>query len=388
MARVPYLDTDDLAPEDRELLARPISLFRVLSHSPGGARAFQGMGGWIRFKCELDPRLRELAILQVGYLAKSPYEWSHHVKIGYDFGVTDADIEALIADTEGRPNDLSELDRLVLRGAREMTADGEMSQATFEALQPALGDKGMVDLCIVIAFYNCVVRFLGSMQMDVEPDYQPYLSRQVSAALSIRVAAPRATPGWRRRSRSAEVRHRSATGAHLPGLTQTQQAAHDENAGRDRGGDAGERDHVQESVAGIGDDVMEAVSQIGRAAGRVRLGQARHRAQSHRHCRGVDQYSLHDSPPATARALSNSRASSPPVEIRKSQTKSTPMPLFRLVKTNGRSPRCWRASRSITSRSAPTSGARSILLMISRSERVMPGPPLRGIFSPAETSIT
>ena len=37
---------------------------------------------------------------------------------------------------------------------------------------------------------------------------------------------------------------------------------------------------------------------------------------------------------------------------------------------------------------APTSGARSILLMTSRSDRVMPGPPLRGIFSPAETSIT
>ena len=37
---------------------------------------------------------------------------------------------------------------------------------------------------------------------------------------------------------------------------------------------------------------------------------------------------------------------------------------------------------------APTSGARSILLITSKSERVMPGPPLRGILSPAETSIT
>src|SRR5882757_7120859 len=36
----------------------------------------------------------------------------------------------------------------------------------------------------------------------------------------------------------------------------------------------------------------------------------------------------------------------------------------------------------------PTSGARSILLMTRRSERVIPGPPLRGILSPAATSIT
>jgi hypothetical protein len=47
-----------------------------------------------------------------------------------------------------------------------------------------------------------------------------------------------------------------------------------------------------------------------------------------------------------------------------------------------------RVSASITSRSAPTCGARSVLLMTNRSLLVMPGPPLRGIFSPAATSIT
>jgi uncharacterized protein len=67
---------------------------------------------------------------------------------------------------------------------------------------------------------------------------------------------------------------------------------------------------------------------------------------------------------------------------------SSPWPVFRLLNTNGRSPRIFRASRSITSSEAPTRGARSILLMTSRSLFVMPGPPLRGILSPAATSIT
>ena len=52
------------------------------------------------------------------------------------------------------------------------------------------------------------------------------------------------------------------------------------------------------------------------------------------------------------------------------------------------SPRIFRESRSITPRSAPTSGARSVLLMTSRSDCVMPGPPFRGILSPPETSMT
>src|SRR5262249_57866863 len=69
-------------------------------------------------------------------------------------------------------------------------------------------------------------------------------------------------------------------------------------------------------------------------------------------------------------------------------TSGNPCPVFRLVNTNGRSPRILRASRSMTSSEAPTIGAKSILLITSRSDLVIPGPPLRGILSPAATSMT
>jgi alkylhydroperoxidase family enzyme len=177
MARVPYLEPSDLAPEDQDLLNRPISLFKALVNSPKAARAFSGLGGYIRYGSKLDPRLRELAILQVGWLARSPYEWSHHVKLGYDFGVSDGDIHALIADTAGKPTDLDSLSRTVLRAAREMTVDGAMAEATFAELQNALGNEKVVDLTLTIGFYNAVVRVLGTLQIDVEPDYMPYLRK-------------------------------------------------------------------------------------------------------------------------------------------------------------------------------------------------------------------
>ncbi|MFC7540094.1 hypothetical protein ACFQU2_12365 [Siccirubricoccus deserti] len=72
MARVPYLSQADLKPEDQPLLARDISLHKALVNNPGAARAFSGLGGYIRHKSVLNPRLRELAILQVGWLARSP----------------------------------------------------------------------------------------------------------------------------------------------------------------------------------------------------------------------------------------------------------------------------------------------------------------------------
>ena len=177
MARVPYLEPSDLAPEDQDLLKRPIWLFKALVNSPKAARAFSGLGGYIRYGSKLDPRLRELAILQVGWLARSPYEWSHHVKLGHDFGVSDDDVQALIDDTAGKPTTLDALSRLVLKAAREMTNDGAMTAPTFGALQTELGNELVVDLTLTIAFYNAVVRVLGTLQIDVEPEYQPYMDQ-------------------------------------------------------------------------------------------------------------------------------------------------------------------------------------------------------------------
>jgi alkylhydroperoxidase family enzyme len=175
MARVPYLDVDDLSPENQDLLNRPIALARALVNSPNAARAFSAVGQFIRYGSTLDARLRELAILQVGWLARSPYEWSHHVKIGHDFRVSDDDIRAMIDDTEGKPTELDALTKTVLLGAREMTTAGGMTESTFATLQSILGNEQVVDLTLTIGFYNAVVRVLATLQIDVEDEYAPYL---------------------------------------------------------------------------------------------------------------------------------------------------------------------------------------------------------------------
>ena len=175
MARFPYLDPDDLPPEHRRLLDRPINLMRELAHSPEGARAFGVMGGFIRRGSKLDPRLREMAILQVGYLARAPYEWSHHVEIGREFGVSDTDIAAIGPETAGESTSLEPLARAVLQAAREMTDGVQMSDATWEELHAALDRESLTDLVLTIAYYNAVVRILATLQIDVEPGYLHYL---------------------------------------------------------------------------------------------------------------------------------------------------------------------------------------------------------------------
>jgi len=177
MARLPYLEPDQVAPEYRDMLKRNTNLHKLLVNSPDMARAFSGLGGYIRFKSKLDTRLRELAILQVGWMEKSEYEFTHHVKIGKEFGVTDEDIKGLMAETEGKPSNLEPLTKAVLRGAREMVKDLAMSDATFAEIKKDLSNEHMTDLVLTIAFYCAVVRVLATMQIDNEPQYKEVLKQ-------------------------------------------------------------------------------------------------------------------------------------------------------------------------------------------------------------------
>jgi len=178
VARLPSLGRDQLAPEDRDILKRDINLYRVLSNDPKTARAFLALAMHIRHGGALDSRLREMLILQVGLLTGSTYEYSHHAKIGADAGVTSADIERLVAETRGSTTDLEPVMRVALKAAREMTVDGEISNETFEALRPFFSPAELVELVVVIGFYNGVVRVLSSLQVDVEEEYAPYLGQE------------------------------------------------------------------------------------------------------------------------------------------------------------------------------------------------------------------
>ena len=56
-----------------------------------------------------------------------------------------------------------------------MTDEGKIAGTTFAKLEMHLNEELLVDLTIVIAFYNAVVRLLSSLEIDVEDSYVPYL---------------------------------------------------------------------------------------------------------------------------------------------------------------------------------------------------------------------
>jgi alkylhydroperoxidase family enzyme len=182
MARVPYVDNKDLPEQYRNQLSSDANVTRALSNSPQLAFLSGSMARYIRHESKVDPRLRELAIIQVGYSARSVYEYTHHIKIGLSFGVTEDDLRAIADETAGRSTKLEPLAKSVLRAAREMTDGIAVADKTFAELRAAFDNARLVDLLYTIANYNGVVRILAALQVDLEDEYKIYLEKFPFAA--------------------------------------------------------------------------------------------------------------------------------------------------------------------------------------------------------------
>src|SRR6476620_8725223 len=124
MPRIPYYDTDSATGKHAEFLDKlkpHLNIYRMLANSEAGLKGFVRMGNALLFRCELDPTLRELAILRVGRLSRAAYEVFQHERIAREAGVEEAKIAALRDATIDSPA-FNDNDRAVLlhrrRGAQ------------------------------------------------------------------------------------------------------------------------------------------------------------------------------------------------------------------------------------------------------------------------------
>jgi alkylhydroperoxidase family enzyme len=140
---------------------------------------------YLRNESTLNARLRELAILQVGYSTRSAYEWAHHVDVALSAGVSEDDIRAIGAETDGKSSHLEPLASTVLAATRALTDTLVLPQHLFEALAAALSNEQLVDLFVAIGEYNGLVRVMSAIEIDLEPEYAGYLDRfPLPAAMS------------------------------------------------------------------------------------------------------------------------------------------------------------------------------------------------------------
>lgn len=154
-----------MLPEERLNPEAAGNLLATLARHPKLTRAFLRFNVHLLFGSTLPPRLRELAVLRVAHVLGSEYEWRHHVSMGRDVGLTDADIDGAVS---GQAAD--ELDQAVLRAVDELQDKANMSDATWDALSGHLDEHQRMDLVFTIGCYGALAMAINTF--GVEPDQE------------------------------------------------------------------------------------------------------------------------------------------------------------------------------------------------------------------------
>ena len=104
MARVPYVNREDMDAEGQEIYDRirndrnspTVGLqFRAMLHSPKAASHLTSMGAQLRFQSALPENLKEFAIILAAREWASDIEWTAHAALAAKAGVSAASIEAV-----------------------------------------------------------------------------------------------------------------------------------------------------------------------------------------------------------------------------------------------------------------------------------------------------
>src|SRR4030042_6978965 len=117
--------------EDRKV--QVLNVFKAVCNCPKIGRNFVRLGNSIPSPECLDPKLRELAILRVGNLLRSEYEFTKHVAIGTEAGVTTDQIDELSNWDSSKK--FTDIERAVLQYTDEVTLNVRVSDSTFDNLK-------------------------------------------------------------------------------------------------------------------------------------------------------------------------------------------------------------------------------------------------------------
>ena len=135
----------------------------TFAHHPALAKAFLRFNVHLLMSSTLPTRIRELAILRVAHRRDCAYEWSHHVKMGKDEGITDDQIAAV-----KRGEAADQFDRVVLTAVDELEEKSQLSDQTWAALGERLNDQQRMDFIFTVGCYALLAMAFNTFGVELE----------------------------------------------------------------------------------------------------------------------------------------------------------------------------------------------------------------------------
>jgi 4-carboxymuconolactone decarboxylase len=170
MPRIPYPNPASLSESARLAISgNPVNVTRMLAAASEPVfKGFSAFGSALINGSPLPAKLREIAILRVGYLSHSKYEVFQHEALARHVGLTDEQIEAVRAGGSAAKM-LEEAEAAVLAYVDDLVKNVRPSDETLNAVRKHLSDTELVDLTLVIGSYMMVCRFLEMTGIEIDP---------------------------------------------------------------------------------------------------------------------------------------------------------------------------------------------------------------------------
>jgi 4-carboxymuconolactone decarboxylase len=127
--------------------------FNAMLYAPPAGHALQELGAAIRFRTELAPRIREMAILVVAQAWDSAYERASHEPIGREAGLTEEEIGALRDGTD--PGFADKPEQVAHSVVRALTgpAPADLDDEEYDTAAAVLGERALVELSTLAGYY-------------------------------------------------------------------------------------------------------------------------------------------------------------------------------------------------------------------------------------------
>lgn len=145
-----------------------LSIFQVLLNHPTLARALNDLLATMLWHGALDPRLRELVIMRIGWLTACDYEWTQHWRVACGLGVP---AEDLLGVRDWSAHDgFGSTERAVLAATDEVVRDGAVSAHTWAACERELGADSavLIELVTAIGAWRMIASILHSLDVPLE----------------------------------------------------------------------------------------------------------------------------------------------------------------------------------------------------------------------------
>ncbi|MGD0054639.1 MAG: carboxymuconolactone decarboxylase family protein [Acidimicrobiales bacterium] len=176
--RIPLPDVNSMTTEQQRitesLVHGPrkgvVGPFIPLMQSPRLLNLMEPLGAELRFHGLLDKRVRELVICAVARHTSNQFEWTPHIPLAVEAGVSRSTISAVLEGVtpEGIPED----EYIALEFAQRLMDAHGVPDFLFTEAKSKFGDEGIIELTTLIGYYVtvCWIMNVARTHAQGEPD--------------------------------------------------------------------------------------------------------------------------------------------------------------------------------------------------------------------------